>query len=165
MNNAISSQASACGPLRFAALDGMTIAEYGRALAPANLSARQAAGMGFLTSGISGPRGSTSLRSAALQSSLENRLRAEGVFRGSTLYELTWKTRVTPAGAPICALRARALRTTGQDFYSRPLPTPSGTSNGGKNHVAGRLDEWGEAATLFVGPTLAACIVRISKDG
>lgn len=32
--------------------------------------------------------------------------------------------------------------TTDEYGYSL-LPTPSGTSNGGKNHVVGRLDEWG----------------------
>jgi hypothetical protein len=31
------------------------------------------------------------------------------------------------------------------------LPTPSGTSNHGKNHVAGRLDEWGGSSNYFRG--------------
>ena len=31
------------------------------------------------------------------------------------------------------------------------LPTPSGTSNHGKNHVAGRLDEWGGSSNPFRG--------------
>ena len=31
------------------------------------------------------------------------------------------------------------------------LPTPSGTSNHGKNHVSGRLDEWGGSGNLWRG--------------
>lgn len=31
------------------------------------------------------------------------------------------------------------------------LPTPTGTSNHGKNHVAGRIDEWGGSANYFRG--------------
>jgi hypothetical protein len=31
------------------------------------------------------------------------------------------------------------------------LPTPSGTSNGGKNHVIGRLDEWGGSSNPWRG--------------
>lgn len=84
------------------------IAQSGPALAPASLSARQAEQAGLLTSGTSGPTGSTSLRSAALQSSLESRLRRKTASVGSILYRLTWKERVTPSGRPICALRASA---------------------------------------------------------
>jgi len=105
MTNAIFSQESEFGGMRFAALGGRTIAEFGAALAPANLSARQAKALDLTTSGTSGPRGTTSSRSAALQSSLENRLRAKTGSNGSILYRLTWKTRVTPSGRPICALR------------------------------------------------------------
>lgn len=93
------------GGTPFDALGGLTISEFGAALAPANLSARQAAGLGLLTSGICGPRGITSLRSAALQELLASKLQAKTGSNGSILYRLTWKTRVTPSGRPICALR------------------------------------------------------------
>lgn len=110
--NAISSPASASGATRSAALGGLTIGQFGQALAPANLSHRQAAAMGLQMSGTSGRRGCTSSRSAALQASLESRLRALTDSRGSILFNLTWKTRVTPAGLPICALRASVPRTS-----------------------------------------------------
>ena len=42
--------------------------------------------------------------------------------RGSTLFVLTWKTRATPWGRRICALRASALRTSGSGFSSWPSP-------------------------------------------
>jgi len=41
---------------------------------------------------------------------LENRLRARTASVGSTLYKLTWKDRVTPAGLSIPALRASGWR-------------------------------------------------------
>lgn len=87
-----------------AELGGLTIAGFGAVLAPANLSARQAANLDLLTSGIYGPRGSTLSRSAALQSSLGSKLQARST--GSILYRTTWKARVTPSGRQICALRA-----------------------------------------------------------
>ena len=105
MTSAISLPGSEFGGTAFAALGGLTIAEFGAGLAPANLSARQAAALDLLTSGICGPRGTTSSRSAALQESLANRLRAKTGSNGSILYRLTWKTRGTPSGRQICALR------------------------------------------------------------
>lgn len=105
MTNATFSPESEFGGTPFAALGGLTIAEFGAALAPANLSARQAAALGLTTSGTCGPRGTTSSRSAALQESLANKLQAKTGSGGSILYRLTWKTRVTPSGLPICALR------------------------------------------------------------
>lgn len=95
---------------------------FGPEVAPANLSARRAKAKGLLTSGTFGPRFTISSTSAALQSSLANRLRAATALSGSTLYKLTWKDRVTPAQQPICALRASARRTS--DSASTGWPTP-----------------------------------------
>lgn len=80
----------------------------GQAAAHASLSARQAEQAGLLTSGTYGPTGIGLSRSAALQLSLANKLRARTASAGSILYRLTWKERVTPSGRPICALRASA---------------------------------------------------------
>jgi len=90
--------------MRCAELGGQTIAQFGREVALANLSARQASNLGLMMSGICGPRGSNSSRSAALQSSLASRLQARSL--GSILYKTTWKARATPSGRQICALRA-----------------------------------------------------------
>ncbi len=106
--NAISSQASASGASRFDRQDGPTIDRSGPDHARANLSARQAKQAGLLTSGTFGPRSSILSESAALQSSLANRLQAKTASLGSTLYRLTWKDRVTPSGRSIPALRASA---------------------------------------------------------
>lgn len=129
MDNAISLPESECGPTRSVATDGENAIAFGRALAPANLSARQASNLDLMTSGTYGPHGSTSLRSAALQSSLASRLQARS--RGSILYRTIWKARVTPSGRQICALRAspwkigaKARNTNG--FYGpyTIVPTP-----------------------------------------
>jgi hypothetical protein len=109
----IFSPGSVSGPTPCGALGGLTVAEFGRVVAPVNLSARQAKGLAFLTSGIYGPPGSTSLHSASLASCLVNRLQVRTASLGSTLYKLTWKERVTPAGRLISALRASVLRISG----------------------------------------------------
>lgn len=49
-------------------------------------------------------------------------------------------------------LPSLARRIRGIEFGL--LPTPSGTSNHGKNHVAGRLDEWGGSSNPFRGTPL-----------
>ena len=102
--------------------DGRTISPYGLARALVNLSARQVKALGLQTSGTCGQPGSTSSRSAALQSSLENRLRARMPIPGSSLYTLTWKEWATPSGASRSRLRASALRTSGIEITGWPTP-------------------------------------------
>ena len=106
-------------------------ARYGRGVALASLSARQAKALGLLTSGTYG-RTSTGLSSsAALQSSLASRLQARTASLGSTLYRLTWKDRATPAGQSIPALRASARRTSDSDCTGRPTPVVRDARNSG----------------------------------
>jgi hypothetical protein len=112
-HSAISSPGSESGPLPCAELGGQTIKKFGQALVPANLSARQAKALGLMTSGIYGPRSTTSSLSASLTESMVSKLQAKTASVGSTLYKLTWKERVTPAGRLISALRASVLRTSG----------------------------------------------------
>lgn len=150
--NATSSQASAYGLTPCAKPDGLMISRSGLDLAHASLSARQAKEKGLLTSGIYGPRSTGSSASVSLASSLVSRLQEKTASDGSTLWRLTWKTRATPAGRLISALRASGRHTSGS--VSGGLPTPSGTSNHGKNHVAGRLDEWGGSSNPFRGTCL-----------
>jgi hypothetical protein len=102
------------------------------------------------TSATCGRLGAGSSASAALQASLESRLRALPL--GSTGYLLTWRRKTLPSQRQICRLHASAQSTLGPG--SGLLPTPSGTSNHGKNHVAGRLDEWGGSSNPFRGTSL-----------
>jgi len=134
--NATSSPASASGATPCGSPGGPTTVRYGPAVVHANLSARQAEEMGLLTSGTFGRISTISSASFDLQSSLESRLRQRTASLGSTLYKLTWKARVTPAGRSIYALRASAPRTSDSGFGSSRSgwPTPTvGNSQGSQS--------------------------------
>ena len=121
--SATSSRESVSGATHCGAPATPTPDLYGRGVALASLSARQAKALGLLTSGTYG-RTSTGLsNSAALQSSLASRLQARTASLGSTLYRLTWKDRVTPAGQSIPALRASARRTSDSDCTGWVTPS------------------------------------------
>ena len=121
-HSAISSLELACGHMRYDKLGGLTIREFGQALAPANLSARQVRDWDLMTSGISGRPSTTSSVSVALQSSLESKLRVALSGLGSTLYTLTWKPWVTPSGQSRSRLRASVPRTSETDCSGWPTP-------------------------------------------
>ncbi len=114
----------ACGPTLCAKPDGQTAEPCGQVLALASLSARQAKEQGLLTSGTCGPRSSTSLASVSLARFLANKLAQKTDLLGSTLFTLTWKEQVTPAGRVIPLLRASVPRTSGKGYISA-LPTPT----------------------------------------
>ena len=147
----ISSPVSASGRLLCGRPDGEMIKKFGQALAPANLSARQAKEAGLLTSGIYGPHSSTSLRSASLQESMASKLQALTASLGSTLYKLTWKARATPQGRQICALRASVRRTSDSGFTGWPTPTSALADKGVRAFEGGLLE-----AMRGHGPDLAA---------
>lgn len=121
--NAISLQGLESGRPRFDSPDSLTIDLFGPVPARANLSARQAKELGLLTSGTSGRHGTTSSASAALQSSLANRLQARTSTLGSTLFSMTWKTWATPAPRILSRLRASVRRTSETALSSWPTPT------------------------------------------
>lgn len=137
--SATSSPGSACGPTPCASQACPTTPGSGPDRALANRSARQAQEQGLLTSGTYGRTGTISSRSASLQSSLASRLRARTASGGSTLYSLTWKDRVTPAGLRICALRASVRRTSASDSSSAQAgwltPTTRDHKDGGNPNV------------------------------
>lgn len=133
--SAISSPGLASGPFPLDALGGLTINQFGQALAPANLSARQVKAAGLMTSGICGHTSTILSSSAALQQSLVSKLQAATASTGSTLYKLTWKQRATPSGRLIYALRASARRTSdnGSGGLESGWPTPK-ASDGPKGN-------------------------------
>jgi hypothetical protein len=128
--NAISSPGLVSGPTPCGAPDGPMTVPCGPAPALANLSARQAKEAGLLTSGTCGRRGSTSSESASLRSFLGSRLRGRTAELGSTLFTLTWKAWVTPAGLSLPLLRASGRRKGGTGSTLLPWPTPR-TPTGG----------------------------------
>ena len=105
-----SSPASAAGLLPSSSRAGRKVSRSGQALAPANPSPSPVGARAKKTSDTSGPNSSDSSPSAALQSSLESRLRARTGETGSLEYALTWKEWAMKSGPPICALRAQARR-------------------------------------------------------
>ena len=121
-HSATSSPVSASGHMHFAAPAGQMIDLFGPVPAPANLSARQAKALGLMTSGTYGRTSTGSFRSAALQSSLESRLRAVTQTLGSTLYKMTWKAWDTGSGRSRFRLRASVLRisATGSTGWVTP---------------------------------------------
>lgn len=88
----------------------------------------------------SGHNSTASSRSAALQSSLANRLQVRLASCGSPLYALTWKNWDMPWGAPICALRGSGRRTSGNDCTGWPTPK-SGDADKGVRTMRGAEKE------------------------
>ncbi len=114
--NATSSPASAGGPTPCASPDGPTNALCGPAPVPVSRFRARDSEKAMPINATSGPLFTNSSPSAALQLSLENRLRARLDVNGSPEYALTWKIWDMPSGPPICALRASARRISANGF-------------------------------------------------
>lgn len=121
LHSAIFLRASVSGRMPCAKPDGPMIDPSGQEVVPASRLAAQEREKDSKTNATCGLTSSVSSTSAALQSALENRLRQKTASLGSTLYKLTWKTRVTPSGRLIPALRASVRRTSGKDYTGLEL--------------------------------------------
>ena len=136
--NVIFSRDSVAGATPCALPDGPRIDLFGRAVAPASLSAPLVPGGALPTSAISGLSGSTLSASADLTLSLVNRLKQRLTTDGSTLFNLTWKEKVTPAGRLVCRLAASGHRTSDSDSGSWPTTLASdsrGSAGVGKREL------------------------------
>ncbi len=154
-HNAISSPASAAGASPCGSPDGPTIEKCGQAQSPASPSATPGADKASGTPATFGPLFNASSPSAALQRSLENRLRARLDVNGSPEYVLTWKHWDMPSGPSICRLRASARRIS--DSASGGWPTPMAGAPGTENYnPAGNTDSSRKTVDLLDGwPTPA----------
>lgn len=132
-----SSPASEVGRTRSDSQDGPTTLRSGRDPVLASPSRQQDSAAAKKTSVTSGRRGSSSSASAALQSSLESRLRALTASGGSTLFSMIWKERATPAGRLIPALRASVPRTSGNDCTSWPSPVSNDAKGSAYTYARG----------------------------
>jgi len=156
--SAISSPESVSGLTRFDSPAGLMTDLFGPVPVRANLSARQAKDLGLLTSGTSGQRGTGSSRSVALQPSLANRLQARTSTLGSTLFSMTWKPWVTPAGRHLSRLRASVRRTSATERTSWPTPTTRDHKDGSEcanvplNALLGRVAWLASWPTPNAGP-------------
>lgn len=120
--SATSSRALVDGPKLFVSPDGLTLFPCGPEAVRASRSAKRGSEKAPTTNGTFGQSSGDSSPSAALQQSLENRLRAATDVNGSPEYELIWKHWDMPSGVPICALRASARRTSDSDCSGWPTP-------------------------------------------
>jgi hypothetical protein len=120
--NATSSPVSVDGPTRCDLPDGPTISLCGPEVAHASRFQPLESNAEPTTSGTCGPNSPALSATADLQSALENRLRQRLEGIGSPLYALTWKAWDMKSGVPICALRASALRTSGNDSGGGGIP-------------------------------------------
>lgn len=152
--SAISSPALEDGHTLSGSPDGPTTDLFGLALAPASRSVPQARVLSSQMTDTYGRHGSGSSASAALTLSLANRFQARTHSLGSTMFQLTWKQRVTPSGRSIPAQRASAPRTSGNDCISWPTPrTPTGGAESARRkQELGRTESGGgdlQAAALL----------------
>lgn len=137
--SATSLLASEDGRAQCGSPDGQTIVRHGRARVHASLSLAAASREDFLTPGTCGQSGGNSLRSAALQQSLESSLRER--LTGSDLCEVIWRRWDTPWGQCLSRPRARVRTIYATGFGLWPTPTTV-TGTGG---IA--LCKWGGAQT------------------
>jgi hypothetical protein len=138
MLSATSSPASAGGVARSRLPGGQATDKSGPEAAPASRSATRGKGKASPTKGISGPSGLGSSASAALQSSLENRLRERLGTDGSTPWPMIWREKATPSGRRYCQLALCRRRT--KDSGSGLWPTPEAGAFGGASNIEKTLE-------------------------
>ena len=124
-SSVISSPGSADGATHYGSPDGQTTDPSGPGAVPASPSVPLAKGSASTMTDTSGPHGFASSQSAALQSSLESRLKQRFDTVGSTLFALTWKEKATPSGRSVCLLRALGHHIFGNGCGSWPSPKVS----------------------------------------
>ena len=122
LSESISSQGSEGGTTRLSSQDGQLEGRSGQEAAHVSHSAEQGRCGEKPMKDTSGQRCGGSLESAALQRSLESRLRANLDANGSMEYSLTWKQWAIGSREPICALRASGHRTSDKGCTGWPTP-------------------------------------------
>lgn len=140
-----SSPGSEVGALPPDLLGSLTTSRCGQAPHPVSHSRTPERSEESPMSGIYGQSCAISSLSAALQSSLENRLQVALASTGSPLYALTWRERAMRSGPPIYALRASARRTfaNGSTGEESGWPTPVAAPAGGTpERFLERKQEW-----------------------
>ncbi len=121
--NATSLPESPDGQSRFSLPDGLNPNQSGQDLAHANHLAAPDLEKAQPTNDTCGLPSPSSSNPASLQSSLASRLRARLDVNGSPEYLLIWKEWAISGQEPICALRASARPTSGNDSTGWQTPT------------------------------------------
>ena len=154
--SATSSPDLAAGATPCALPDGPRTDLFGQAVALASPSAQLAAVAASPTNVTSGLPGSTSSASADLTLSLVSKLKQRLTTAGSTLFKLTWKEKVTPAGRSVSRLAASGRRTSDKDCGSWPTPCQQDGPNGGPSQGTDRLPG-AVSLTSWATPKTADC--------
>ncbi len=139
--SAISSQGSLFGVMACDSPAGPTIENAGLDRVPAQVSQPQEKAKGLQTLITSGLIGCDSSASVSLQSSLVNRLKQRLDMAGSTLYKLTWKTKLTPLGRQYLERAVSGLRTGDKGYTLSGWPTPNAMKGGQTSRSGQRKDE------------------------
>lgn len=116
LNNVISSPELAAGRLPSASLASPMITLAGQEAHHVSHSAQQVSSSGNSTSDTLPQHLCALSLSAALQSSLANRLRRQLESTGSMIYSMSWKEKNTPAGRQYCQRLASVLRIKETDY-------------------------------------------------
>ena len=117
--------------------DGPTTDPCGPEAVPVSRFRARDSGKAMPTNDTSGPLFTNSSPSAALQRSLESRLRDAWDTNGSLEYALTWKAVDMPSGPPIFRLRARARRISDSGYSGWPSPKASNATGVGTRGAGG----------------------------
>ena len=123
----------------------------GPGAALASRSASQAKDSGSTIRDTCGHTSTVSSRSADLSQSLANRLKRLSATDGSTLYKLTWKTAVTPAGRSYSRLVASVRRTSDHAFIGWPTPASREWRDGKSNQMEKNARPLNEVAVMLAG--------------
>lgn len=168
-NSATGSPGSVDGPGRSRSQDGQKTDQCGPPASRASLSASPESSEEPMTIAISGPCSETSLRSAYLQRSLENRLRHRMAAFGSPEYDLTWKRWDMRSGESIAALRASARRISGNDSTGSQLgswPTPQAHDVVGRSKTQKQIHGTKHGCSCLVNASLlAGWVTPTAQDG
>ena len=112
------------------------------------------------TNDTSGPLFTHSSPSAALQRSLESRLRARTAGNGWPLFALTWRPQDMPSGVPCCQLAVSVRRTSAIACSSWPSPVAEPSNGSPESYLVrkgrkmdGAVTDIGAAAQLAGWPT------------
>lgn len=145
--NATSLPGSADGALRCDSLDGKMPSPLGQPRCHASHGASPGPCLESSMNGTFSPCSLISSASAALQSSLESRLKARMPSAGLTGCRMEWRRLVTPSGRHLCALRAsRATKGSGCIGLLLPTPPASEVRDWSRPSVLSRCDKGGRVA-------------------
>lgn len=136
--NAIFSPESASGLTRSDSPVCRTMNQSGQDPVRVNRSARRANAKARRTYAICGRLGFDSSQCETLSEYLASRLVPVADSLGSTLFDLTWKRRITKQGLSICAVRASALPTSDSGCTSWVSPQAKDFRCGAERYLSGK---------------------------